>query len=326
MGRGRAPCCEKVGLNKGSWTPEEDIRLITYIRKHGHGNWRALPKKAGLLRCGKSCRLRWINYLRPDIKRGNFTNEEEETIIKLHTSLGNKWSKIASCLPGRTDNEIKNVWNTHLKKRLVSKEQKIKPEEAPRLSSAAPCSCSDQLKAKSDGIDDMDPSFNKTEIPEEINKGVWNNCEVQLDSVSLTTSSCSSSSNSFVTNSNVGEDGQAFDNNDPEEAEENPLEISDIPIEPEFWLMIDDSEANLQSPGEAGVKENPTNLEKESSTGSENIGWLEYLEMELGLFGAREDTQEGLWCEMEGDQMIGYFQKETSSPSPLELYDEEMGS
>nr|ACN37042.1 unknown [Zea mays] len=118
MGKGRAPCCAKVGLNKGSWTPEEDMRLVAYIQKYGHANWRALPKQAGLLRCGKSCRLRWINYLRPDLKRGNFSAEEEETVIKLHGLLGNKWSKIASCLPGRTDNEIKNVWNTHLKKRV----------------------------------------------------------------------------------------------------------------------------------------------------------------------------------------------------------------
>ncbi|XP_020595305.1 myb-related protein Zm1-like [Phalaenopsis equestris] len=123
MGRGRAPCCEKVGLNRGAWTPEEDMRLIAYITKYGHGNWRALPKQAGLLRCGKSCRLRWINYLRPDIKRGNFSAEEEDTIIKLHNLLGNKWSKIASSLPGRTDNEIKNVWNTHLKKRFKSNEE-----------------------------------------------------------------------------------------------------------------------------------------------------------------------------------------------------------
>ncbi|EMS58851.1 Myb-related protein Zm1 [Triticum urartu] len=120
MGKGRAPCCAKVGLNRGSWTPEEDMRLIAYIQKFGHANWRALPKQAGLLRCGKSCRLRWINYLRPDLKRGNFTVEEEETLIKLHNMLGNKWSKIAACLPGRTDNEIKNVWNTHLKKRVAA--------------------------------------------------------------------------------------------------------------------------------------------------------------------------------------------------------------
>ncbi|XP_027189042.1 transcription factor MYB14-like isoform X2 [Cicer arietinum] len=115
----RAPCCEKKGLKKGPWTQEEDEILISYIQKHGHSNWRALPKHAGLLRCGKSCRLRWINYLRPDIKRGNFTNEEEEIIIKMHELLGNRWSVIAAKLPGRTDNEIKNVWHTHLKKKLL---------------------------------------------------------------------------------------------------------------------------------------------------------------------------------------------------------------
>ncbi|URE36565.1 Myb-like DNA-binding domain [Musa troglodytarum] len=116
---GRSPCCERAHTNKGAWTKEEDDRLIAYIRAHGEGCWRSLPKAAGLLRCGKSCRLRWINYLRPDLKRGNFTEEEDELIIKLHSLLGNKWSLIAGKLPGRTDNEIKNYWNTHIRKKLL---------------------------------------------------------------------------------------------------------------------------------------------------------------------------------------------------------------
>ncbi|KAL0744608.1 hypothetical protein Bca4012_086121 [Brassica carinata] len=116
---GRSPCCDESGLKKGPWTPEEDQKLINHIQKHGHGSWRALPKQAGLNRCGKSCRLRWTNYLRPDIKRGNFTAEEEQTIINLHSLLGNKWSSIAGHLPGRTDNEIKNYWNTHIRKKLI---------------------------------------------------------------------------------------------------------------------------------------------------------------------------------------------------------------
>ncbi|ESW03507.1 hypothetical protein PHAVU_011G019200 [Phaseolus vulgaris] len=116
---GRAPSSDESGLKKGPWTPEEDNILVDYIHKHGHGSWRALPKLAGLNRCGKSCRLRWTNYLRPDIKRGKFSQEEEQLIINLHAVLGNKWSAIAGHLPGRTDNEIKNLWNTHLKKKLL---------------------------------------------------------------------------------------------------------------------------------------------------------------------------------------------------------------
>ncbi|KAI3740433.1 hypothetical protein L2E82_30862 [Cichorium intybus] len=116
---GRSSSSDENGLKKGPWTPEEDQKLIDYIERNGHGSWRALPSLAGLNRCGKSCRLRWTNYLRPDIKRGNFTDEEEKLIIHLHSHLGNKWSAIATHLPGRTDNEIKNYWNTHLKKKLL---------------------------------------------------------------------------------------------------------------------------------------------------------------------------------------------------------------
>ncbi|KAH0660360.1 hypothetical protein KY289_029108 [Solanum tuberosum] len=87
---GRTPCCEKVGLKRGRWTSEEDEILTNYIQANGEGSWRSLPKNAGLLRCGKSCRLRWINYLKTDLKRGNITADEEAIIIKLRASLGNR--------------------------------------------------------------------------------------------------------------------------------------------------------------------------------------------------------------------------------------------
>ncbi|EYU27561.1 hypothetical protein MIMGU_mgv1a025216mg, partial [Erythranthe guttata] len=108
MGKGRAPCCDRSKVRTGPWSTAEDLRLTTFIQKNGHTNWRALPKHAGLLRCGKSCRLRW--------------------------------SKIASCLPGRTDNEIKNVWNTHLKKRLLITANDNIITEAEQAQSSSPCS------------------------------------------------------------------------------------------------------------------------------------------------------------------------------------------
>ncbi|KAF5731151.1 hypothetical protein HS088_TW19G00756 [Tripterygium wilfordii] len=107
---------------KGLWSPEEDQRLRNYVIKHGHGCWSSVPVKAGLQRNGKSCRLRWINYLRPGLKRGVFSSQEEETILSLHRMLGNKWSQIAQHLPGRTDNEIKNYWHSYLKKKLLKAE------------------------------------------------------------------------------------------------------------------------------------------------------------------------------------------------------------
>ncbi|KAL6497492.1 Transcription factor myb60 [Orobanche hederae] len=115
---GRPPCCDKVGVKKGPWTPEEDTLLVSYVDENGPGNWRAVPTKTGLRRCSKSCRLRWTNYLRPGIKRGTFTDQEEKMIVQLQALLGNKWAAIASYLPERTDNDIKNYWNTHLKKKL----------------------------------------------------------------------------------------------------------------------------------------------------------------------------------------------------------------
>ncbi|GKU91430.1 hypothetical protein SLEP1_g5308 [Rubroshorea leprosula] len=106
-----------VVLKKGPWTSAEDAILIDYVKKHGEGNWNAVQKHSGLFRCGKSCRLRWANHLRPNLKKGAFTPEEEQLIIELHAKMGNKWARMAAHLPGRTDNEIKNYWNTRIKRR-----------------------------------------------------------------------------------------------------------------------------------------------------------------------------------------------------------------
>ncbi|TVU07405.1 hypothetical protein EJB05_47482 [Eragrostis curvula] len=164
---GRAPCCDKNNVKKGPWSPEEDAKLKEFIEKHGTGgNWIALPQKAGRLavrhhgtvtllhavacqsprfqmacytvvtglrRCGKSCRLRWLNYLRPNIKHGEFTEHEDRVICSMYASIGSRWSIIASQLPGRTDNDIKNYWNTKLKKKLLGTSAiTAPPHRAPR--------------------------------------------------------------------------------------------------------------------------------------------------------------------------------------------------
>ncbi|KAI4307640.1 hypothetical protein L6164_030807 [Bauhinia variegata] len=120
------PEMEGSSLRKGAWTVEEDNLLRSCIQKYGEGKWHLVPQRAGLNRCRKSCRLRWLNYLSPNIKRGCFTEDEVDMIIRFHSLLGNRWSLIAGRLPGRTANNVKNYWNTNLRHRISEKVNQLK--------------------------------------------------------------------------------------------------------------------------------------------------------------------------------------------------------
>ncbi|GMJ07585.1 hypothetical protein HRI_004427700 [Hibiscus trionum] len=126
---GKSSECSMKEVSRGAWTAEEDRKLAQLIEIHGPKKWKSIAAKAGLKRCGKSCRLRWMNYLRPNINRGNISDQEEDLILRLHKLLGNRWSLIAGRLPGRTDNQIKNYWNSHLSKKIKLNEKQNKGSE-----------------------------------------------------------------------------------------------------------------------------------------------------------------------------------------------------
>ncbi|GER39617.1 Myb transcription factor-like protein [Striga asiatica] len=159
---GRAPCCDKAKVKRGPWSPEEDAKLKSHIEKHGTGgNWIALPHKIGLKRCGKSCRLRWLNYLRPNIKHGGFTQDEDDLICSLYISIGSRWSIIAAQLPGRTDNDIKNYWNTKLKKKLLIGNNK--PSRGLQSRRAKPSVNNQYMLTQNDRLD-QPPASNNSQL------------------------------------------------------------------------------------------------------------------------------------------------------------------
>ncbi|CAK8534715.1 unnamed protein product [Lathyrus sativus] len=249
MGKGRAPCCDKSQVKRGPWSPAEDLKLIAFVQKFGHENWRSLPKQAGLQRCGKSCRLRWINYLRPDLKRGNFTLEEEEIIIKLHKALGNKWSKIASYMPGRTDNEIKNVWNTHLKKKLVIKNSDSTSGDESKLESSisSPSSSESNLSNKA-SIKDSEKQFSSKElvIINEDPKGSSNSLSYSIESNKILNSA------EIVDNKIEQQHLTCLGSYDIDkilEDVENLNSLIEIPWESDYdlWNFIENIESNDQS-------------------------------------------------------------------------------
>ncbi|KAM0856464.1 hypothetical protein ACQ4PT_049078 [Festuca glaucescens] len=168
---------------KGPWTEQEDAQLVWFVRLLGERRWDFLAQVSGLRRTGKSCRLRWVNYLHPGLKRGRITAEEERLILNLHAQWGSRWSRIARKLPGRTDNEIKNYWRTHMRKMAQEDKTKKKGTAASSPSSSAsgttcsasatatsslPTTTTDALQESTSMVDDEEATTSASEEKKEV--------------------------------------------------------------------------------------------------------------------------------------------------------------
>ncbi|KAL0443147.1 UNVERIFIED_CONTAM: Transcription factor [Sesamum latifolium] len=260
---------------------------------------------AGLLRCGKSCRLRWTNYLRPDVKRGNFTPQEEQTIIDLHTSIGNKWSKIASYLPGRTDNEIKNVWNTHLKKRLLQTGQNAvinchKNEANDIDSSHMDCSASSSSASSVSGDENVeklpipDQAVHDSEVmmknPNDDHHSTSSSHACNVSDITCPDHTCRPDQDSSKSEDTINEEEG--------EPETRPLDSLD-PLQPATTENNDGKQENIN------LSVSGESLESEAGISK----WLRFLESELGL------TSEGECLPVDQDLMMKATRQHT------EIYD-----
>ncbi|XP_057730486.1 transcription factor MYB101-like [Arachis stenosperma] len=181
-------------LRKGPWTPREDAILIEQVKKWGKGNWSLIRKNSELRRSGKSCRLRWSNHLNPDLKKGPFSEEEEKTIDDLHAKFGNKWALMATQIPGRSDNDIKNFWNSRMKKRLREYPPQITVQQAQHFSSSPFYSVLASCYPKNNFSVELPSNISAANPPPNHNQKQLN----QNNSSSSSSFSCTNNNASFV--------------------------------------------------------------------------------------------------------------------------------